>query len=159
MGNKGFPGPMPSPGFPQMFAKWSEPPLVYQQSGQLTANKVIVLGAPRRDGKIIDAYIALDNCGRDNSGVELSAEFDVKIGGTSIFTTKPKIRHLTGELATESKHTMTSGDGGVTVGVINSANAAYDAGAIIMGQVTVTRTATPATEMSNVAVVVVLNPD
>jgi len=153
----GFTGPMPSPGFKQAMSRYSEPSLEFQASGQIVLTKNVVLGAPRRAGYISDAYMSIGNCGRDNSGSTLGVELDITIGATSIFTTKPKILHCTGEAAGTAKTTIVSGEG-VTPGVINGANAAYSAGAVIMGKMSLTRTASPATEMQNVAVVAILNP-
>jgi hypothetical protein len=154
----GFSGPMPGPGFKQQMAKWNEPSLEFQHSGQLTSHKDFILGSPRRAGRIIDAYFSVGNCGIDNTGAELSLALDVKINDTSIFTTKPEIAYVTGEAVGERKSTVDTTDTGVTVGVINSAANEYDPGDIITGNLAMTRTASPASEIKEVAVVAILNP-
>jgi len=153
--NKGFAGPMPSPGFRQMVAAQSEPSLEYQQSGSLTTTFNFVLGSPRRDGKVIDAYFSLGNAGKDNTNT-LAAELDVKVAGTSIFTTKPKILHVSGEDA-GAKTTLDTGGSGITSPVFGDTS--YSAGDVFMGKLTVTRTSSPTTEMQSVAVVVILAAD
>jgi len=155
--NKGFPGPMPSPGFRRAMAANIEPALVFQQSGTLTANKNFVLGSPRRDGQVVDAYLSLGVAGKDNTN-PLACELEVTIDGTSIFTTKPKITHVSGE-ASGMKSTVNTGGSGITSPVFAGSDAAFSAGDVFMGKLTVTRTASPTTEMANVAVVVILAAD
>lgn len=150
-------GPLPSPGFARKIAASAEPSLEFQRSGQLTAHYNFVLGAPRKGGRIVDAYISIGNAGKDDTNT-LGVELDVKLSGTSIFTTKPKILHVSGEAAATGKTTVETGDAGVTVAVLDQSKCSYGAGDVFMGKLTVTRTASPTVEMQDVAVAVILSP-
>jgi hypothetical protein len=126
-------------------------------SGELTATVGgAPLGAPRFDGSIEDVWISVGASGKDDTN-SLSVEADVRINGTSALTTKPKIAHVSGE-ASQQKTTKVSGDTGVTQVDLNESANTFSAGDVISYDLVLTRTASPTTEISNVALVVELLP-
>lgn len=148
--------PMPSPGFKQQVAGYVEPPLTVNYSGQITAaTKYDLAGVPRFAGHIGDVILSVAQCGRDDTNT-LSLEADVLINGTTCLTTKPKIVDVQ---AVASTHRTTNASGqGITQAVMSSANS-YSAGDIITVAWSLTRTASPTTEMANAALVIELRPD
>ena len=133
------------------------PPIIGLISGELNASRSrAVMGAARSAGIVTDAWISVYGCGRDDSN-NLSGEVDVKINGTTIFTTTPKIAGNNGS-ASAQKTTKVAGDGGIVEGVINTAARSFSAGDVFTFDFTLTRTASPTTEMNNLVVVVELEP-
>lgn len=100
-------------------------------------------------GVIVKAGFSLQNTGADGSD-PLDLEMDVKIGATSIFTTKPKLE----DAATDGVDTFTAGTG-VTVGVIDAAEDDVAAGDQISIEWALTRT-TPEDEMADLCAEVVV---
>ena len=146
----------PSPNFKQQAAAYVEAPLGAHLSGQLTTAKYYgVLGAPRFAGRIANAVLSVGACGRDDTNT-LSLEADILINGTTCLTTKPKITRVQA-VASTNRTTNSSGQG-VVKAVMASTNS-YNAGDIITYACTLTRTATPTTEMANAALVVELRPN
>ena len=94
-------------------------------------------------GAITMAGFQLATTGTDASN-PLTLEMDVKIGGTSIFTTKPKIS----KTAAAGASTFTAGTG-ITVGVIDAAHKAVVLGSVITWEAAIVRTASPSVEMAN----------
>ena len=151
-----FAGPNPSPGFEQQVAASIEIPLTYHISGETTASKNgVPIGAPRKAGRIDNAYLSVGASGKDDSNT-LSIEADVLVNGTTCLTTKPKIAHVSGEAST-NKTTKEVGDTGITQAVMASDND-YSPGDSITANFTMTRTATPTTVMANISLVVELRP-
>jgi len=156
MTEKGFKGPMPTPVFEQQVAKAVDLPLVYQFSGEITAaKKYFPLGSPRKAGQIPEVFFSVGASGKDDDET-LSIELDILINGTSCLTTGATIAHVSGE-ASQQKTTVQSGDG-ITEAVMDGDNDSYDPGDVITGVLSLTRTASPTTEMANACVVVPLNP-
>lgn len=153
-----FLGPFPNPAFKQQVANQGEPRLVALISGEMTTGRTDApLGTPRYAGSVTKAWFSVERSGKDDSN-DLQLELDVKINGTSCLTTKPVIAHVSGEAST-NKTTVETGDTGVTEGVIDGTVNTYNPGDLISYDLTLTRTATPTTEMRNPVVVVELTPD
>lgn len=150
-------GPFVNPAFRRQVATQVDAPLIATVSGEITANKTIIVGSPRFTGKLDTPFFSVLHAGKDDSN-DLQLELDIQINGTTCFTTKPVIAHVSGE-ADAQKTTVVSGDTGVTVGVLDGDAVAVSPGDIITGILTLTRTASPTTEMADVAVVVPLLPD
>lgn len=132
-------------------------PFTYINSGEITATKHgIPVVAPDFKGQVEDVFIAVGGCGRDDSNA-LSIEADVKIGGTSVCSTKPKISGKNGAAST-SRHSFASGEG-VVQGVVDEDNNGFDPGDMIMLNLDLTRTATPTTEIQNVIITVALTTE
>lgn len=124
----------------------------YTISGEITASKGgIPVYAPDFPGKVCDVHLCLANGGLDNTN-PLSVEGDLKIDGTSVFSTKPKITYVSGEAA-DATSTFDSGTG-ITSGVVDEDSNSFTAGQVLMLDIDVTRTASPGTEMNNLVVLV-----
>nr|BDD45814.1 hypothetical protein 13 [bacterium] len=150
MGN----GPWPNPAFPQQVAEVVMPPLADLYSGEFSANITNrILGAPRDDCRISDAWFSVSESGRDDTDT-LRATLDVKINGTTCISTNPSIDGAIGK-ASEQRTTKISGEGAIQ-GVIATANLCSP-GDVITYDLTLTRT-TPDTEMAGLVVVVEFEP-
>lgn len=149
-------GPYPSPGSPKQWAANIMPPLVAVVSGELTANQTgVPMGSVGLPGRISDVWLSVAGSGKDDSAT-LQVAADVMINGTTCLTTNPVIAHVSGEAA-QQKTTKTDSDTGVTQAAISSSNSVAQ-GDIISYSLTLTRTASPTTEINNVAVVVEFEP-
>ncbi|RJR46021.1 MAG: hypothetical protein C4576_11370 [Desulfobacteraceae bacterium] len=151
-------GPFPNPGFAKQVNEVMETSLVGLISGEIGADYLgVPLGAAKGEGKVVDVWLSLGDSGRDD-GDALSVELDVKINGTSCLTTKPEISGEAGAAST-NKTTKEDDDTGVTQAVIDTSNNEYVAGDVFTYDLTLTRTATPTTEMANAVIVVELEPN
>jgi len=145
-------GPLADPAEMRRIDRLVMPPLIGLISGELTADRPrCVMGAARTSGIVTDAWISMYGCGRDDTN-GLSGEVDIKINGTSIFTTKPIIRSNHSEAAAH-KTTKVSGDKEITQAAINPSARSFVAGDVFTFDFDITRTASPTTEMSNLVVV------
>jgi len=102
------------------------------------------------NGKITNVGLYVANTGEDGAN-PLEIEADVKIAGTSIFNTKPKIT----KDATDGSSTYESGTG-ITQPVFNLTTGIRDfaVGDLITIDLNLTRTATPTDEMSGIVVII-----
>ena len=151
-------GPLPGNVNSEVISSMVLPPLVGSISGEITVGAGgIVLGSPRKAGRVGNVFLSLGASGRDDTVNELSCEVDVMINGTSCLTTAPKISAPSGE-ASQQKTTQITGDTGITQCLVDPDNSAFNAGDTITCTFTVVRTATPTTEMANPVVVVELIP-
>ena len=151
-------GPLPGPAFGQQVSSQVDPPIAVGHSGEITTNKDnISIYAPRQAGRVANAYLSVGASGKDDSNT-LSLELDVKINGTSVFTTKPKIAHVSGE-ASQQKTTLVTGDTGITQAVMDTDNNDYSPGDLITYTYDLTRTASPTTEISAPVAVIELMPN
>ena len=100
-------------------------------------------------GVIVKAGFSLQNTGADGTD-PLDLEMDVKVGATSIFTTKPKLE----DAAADGSDTFTAGTG-ITVGVIDTTKADVAANDQISIEWTLAR-ATPEDEMADLFAEVVV---
>ena len=152
-------GPLPTQRFAQQVADVALPPLFGSLSGEVT---VSVMGQPlglaRFDGAIVGVYASVLASGKDDTN-DLNAEFDVKINGTTIFTTKPKIAHVSGEASQQKTTYPEAADTGITDAVINASAAEFSTGDMIDWDFVLTRTASPTTEMSQPSIIVELRPN
>lgn len=149
-------GPYPSPGSPKQWAANILPPLVAVVSGELTANHTgVPMGSVGLPGRISDVWLSVGGSGKDD-GHTLKVTADVLINGTTCLTTNPALAHVSGEAA-QQKTTKTSTDTGVTQAAVSSSNSVAQ-GDVISYSLTLTRTASPTTEINNVAVVVEFEP-
>ena len=100
------------------------------------------LGFGHGAGAITMAGIQLAETGADGTDA-LTLEMDLKIGGTSVFTTKPKLACT----AADGASTFVAGTG-ITLGVIDTAHDDVVLGSLITCEAAIVRT-TPETEMAN----------
>ena len=150
-------GPYPSPGFKQQLAANDHSPMLATFSGEISASAPgRLLGASNVGGKVSDVWLSVGESGKDDSAT-LSMTVDVMINGTSCLTTTPVIAHVSGEAST-NKTTKVSGDTGVTLRVLDSDNNDVSPGDVLTYDITLTRTASPTTEMNAVAVAVEFEP-
>jgi len=149
--------PYPSVNFPQQVNEAVETSLVSLVSGEITADvKGAPLGAAKGAGKAVDAWISVGGSGKDDSNpLQISGE--IYLNGVSILSTLPVITHVSGE-ASAHKTTKESGDTGITQAVINTDANDYSPGDVFSYDLTLVRTVSPTTEVSNVVVVVELEP-
>jgi len=151
-------GPYSTPGAMRQWAANEVSPMMALRSGEITGNITDApLGASNVGGKIQDFWLSCEESGKDDSSNTLSLTADLKINGTTCMTTAPIIAHVSGEAST-NKTTKVSGDTGVTQAVVNPAANDLSPGDMLTYDVTLTRTASPTTEMRNLAVVVAFEP-
>jgi hypothetical protein len=132
-------------------------PYVDTYSGQITATqRGKPLGAIGVGGRVSNVWLSCLASGKDD-GNTLSIAADVKINGTTCLTTQPAIAHVSGE-ASQQKTTKITGDTGITQASMSSSNT-VTAGDVLTYDLVLTRTATPTTEISNVVIVVELEPE
>jgi len=149
--------PYPSVAFPQQVNEVSEPTPGAVFSGEFTTDKRgYVLGAAKGAGRAVNAWLSVLASGKDDAAT-LSLALDVKINGTSCLSTQPVIAHVSGE-ASMQKTSKEDTDTGITQAVVDADADDYAPGDIFTCDLALTRTASPTTEMSNVAVVVELEP-
>ncbi|MGW8177640.1 MAG: hypothetical protein ACWGQW_02425 [bacterium] len=152
-------GPLPNQRFAQQVADIAMPPLFGSLSGEVT---VSVMGQPlgqaRFDGAVVGVHAAVLASGKDDTNA-LSATFDVKINGVSIFTTQPAIAHVSGEASQQKTTLPEAGDTGITDAVINASAAEFSAGDLINWDFKITRTNSPTTEMNSPSIMVELRPN
>lgn len=134
--------------------KLSGIPVTYAISGEFTADKTgIPVISPDFAGYVQKVTLGVGASGKDDTNT-LSVEVDLKVNTTSVFTTKPKLAHVSGE-ASQAKNTLASGSG-ITQPVLNRTATDFSAGDILYADVDLTRTASPTTEMANLVMNVYL---
>jgi hypothetical protein len=149
-------GVIPSPGIRNQVLDRG-PKISYSFSGEITSSKSgTPIFAPDFAGKVADVHLCLANGGKDDDET-LAIEGDLLIGGTSVFTTKPKITHVSGESAAARSTFET--DDGIQSCVIDHDNNDFSAGDVFMFNYALTRTASPTTEINNLVVLVDLVAD
>jgi len=150
-------GPYPGAGFLQMMAANGVFQMQALKSGELTGNITDApLGSVNDGGKVSDVWVSVECSGKDDTNT-LSLTVDVKINGTSCLSTTPIIAHVSGEAST-NKTTKNDTDTGITVRVLDTDNYDVSPGDMLTYDMTLTRTASPTTEMRNMAVVVEFEP-
>ena len=122
--------------------------LTHIVTGDITADPGdVLLGVASGAGTIVKAGFITSERGIDNTDA-LSVELDIEIGGTTIFTTKPKITEKTGGAASS----FVAGDD-IQIGVIDAAANDVVANDVIGLEWTLVRT-TPDTEANGLTVYV-----
>lgn len=145
--------PYPSTNFAQQVNEVAEPALIALYSGEITASKAgVLIGTAKGSGVVKDVYLSIKGSGKDDSNT-LSLTANVYINGTTCLTTAPVIAHVSGEAAT-NKTTVETGDTGITQAVLSGSAKSYSPGDIFTCDWTLTRTASPTTEMQNAVLVV-----
>jgi hypothetical protein len=154
---KSMQGPFVSVAINKQNAANIQAPLVGVVSGEFTTSSPgVPLGAMNGGGRMSNVWLSIATSGKDDAQT-LGVEVDVKINGSTCLATKPKILHVSGE-ASQQKTTKITGDTGITQAVMNASANTYTAGDVITWDRTVTRTASPTTEMANLVVVVEFEP-
>jgi len=123
-------------------------PLRVSVAGDITSNiAATLIDVAHGAGRIVRAGMVLGNTGADGTDA-LSAELDVLVDGTTVFSTKPALA----KTAADGASTLTAGTG-VTVGVVNAAADDVAANSKVTYTLTLTRT-TPEDEVADLFVVV-----
>ena len=149
--------PTPGVSFNKLISANVVGPFVFAVSGELSVNKTgVPFASPSMGCRVSNVWLSVAASGKDNSNT-LSVEVDVKVNGTSCLTTKPKIAHVSGE-ASQQKTTKITGDTGITQSVMNSTYNLTTSGDVLTYDVSLTRTSSPTTEMSNLVCVVEVEP-
>jgi hypothetical protein len=133
----------------------TQAPMSNSHSGEITVTtgQVPMGMITVKSGNIKAAYLAVTQRGIDSN--TLSVEADVRINGTSIFTTKPKVAGLTSVGGGAS--TVAAGTG-ITQAVIGTTVNKVYFGDRITRVFTIVRTASPTNEIANPTVVIELEP-
>jgi len=132
-------------------------PLTYSKSGEFTTNiSGLPIGALRNGARISDLWLSCQESGKDDTNT-LSFTADVLINGTSALDTQPVIAHVSGE-ASQAKTSRITGDTGITQAVMDEDNNLGSVGDTITIDLTLTRTASPTTEIKHPTVVVEFEP-
>jgi len=158
--------PSPSVTFAAMVGEKGRQVLQEVFSGEIKASTgVRPLGAAYQEGVIKEVFLSVGASGKDDTN-PLSLTATVYKNGSAVCTTDPIIAHVSGEASTNKNTkevvdaTGAAHDTGITQAVVTTvvATKVCAIGDLFSYKLTLTRTATPTTEMSNVAVVVVLDP-
>lgn len=124
-------------------------------AGDMTADTSFVFIAPF-DGRftnINQAFMNVGNCGTDGSN-PLNVALEVAIDGTSIFATQPSVD----KTADDGSNTLTAVSSKVVAGALSStaSELEFTKGQEIKVTLDITRTASPADEMADIAFCVIL---
>jgi len=150
-------GPYSSPGANRQWAANDVSPMMALISGEITASRPgCPLGAANIGGKISGVWLSVEESGKDDSNT-LSLTVDVKINGTSCLDTTPIIAHVSGEAST-NKTSKNDSDTGITLRILDVDNNDVSPGDMLTYDMTLTRTASPTTEMQHLAIVVEFEP-
>jgi len=150
--------PRPSVAFPQQVNEVALSPMVAVPSGELRVTQLETpIGSPIIAGRIKDVWMSIGASGNTADSYPLQVSGEVFINGVSALSTKMSINHISGE-ASQQKTTKVTGDTGITQAVIDQDANSVVPGDVITYTLTVDRTATPTIEMSNLVVVVELEP-
>lgn len=155
--NKGYGGPLPTKDFRRQVATEVMVPFVDSISGEISATTVRNLGVANFAGKVKRTIIGVSTAGKDDSD-QPTLTVDVRINGTTIFTTKPVLAAVSGEA---SQHKTTWGeaaDTGITAEVINEAACSFNIGDVIDWTAIYSGAGGPTTKMANVSIVVEVEP-
>lgn len=152
--------PLPSVQFPRQVAQEVFPPFIGTISGELTASRSgMPLGIARFKGFITEVNMSALTVGKDDSNSP-SGEVDVKINGVSCLSTRPYIRHLSGETSQQKTSYASAGDTGVRQSVINEAANDFNQGDVLTWDFIYGGDASPdADVMEAVCVIVEVEPD
>jgi hypothetical protein len=133
-------------------------PLMGTVSGEVSANKPgLPLGVARSAGKVTAVVFSVLTAGKRDTDCP-SGEVDVMINGTSVLTTKPSIRHLSGEASQQKTTHPAAADAGVTAAVIDHDNNTFSAGDVFTWNFAYSGNTSPNTKMNAPVVYVELVP-
>ena len=155
---KGYKGPLPTPDFRRQVAQESFPPFVDGVSGEFTnSGEVRILGVAAFAGKVVNVIGSVAGSGKNDSSVP-TVTFDVAINGTSIFTTKPIIAHVSGEVNQHKTSYDEADDTGITAAVINEDANTFAIGDILTWTAKYSGAAVPTTKIKSPSILVEVEP-
>lgn len=151
-------GPFPTVAIMRQLAANIMPPMQGALSGEiLTSLGQQPIGAMQMSGRVTDVWLSVRQSGKDDSNA-LNFSGEPLINGTSCVSTVPSIGHVSGE-ASQQKTTRITGDTGIVQAAIDNDNNTFTAGDVLTWNLTLSRTASPTTEISEPVMVVVLEPE
>lgn len=154
-------GPLPTSDFNKMLAYEVMPPMVDFVSGEIHHTPFNsgerMLGIARYSAKVKSVNMSLLLSGKNNTNVP-TVEADVFINRASCLTTKPKIKHVSGE-ATQQKTTFSeAGDTGVTASVVNESANSIVAGDVLTWRVYYSGEKAPTSKPHGAGIIVEFDP-
>ena len=152
-----YPGPLPNPDFRRQVAAEVMAPFVGVVSGEITTTSRIVLGTTRYKGRVTDVVMSVLNAGKADSSVP-TITGEVRINGTSIFTTRPSIVHVSGEAAQQKTTHTDAADTGIGAPVINESANTFSPGDVLVWDLLYSGSTNPTTKMNNAAILVEVEP-
>jgi len=154
---KGMTGPYPSVAFFKQIARDAIVPMQAIFSGECTVGvKSAPVGAAPRGARVSGVWMSVGAGGQDDDN-SLQVTGEVYINGTSCLSTRPAIGYTSGE-ASQQKTTRVTGDPGIVQAAVDmDANTVTD-GDMLTYDLDVARTSSPDVEISNVVLVVELEP-
>lgn len=158
---RGYPGPLPGPGFRQQVAAEVCPPLVDVISGEFSATVNRPLGVARFKGRVKNVILSIANDGSDGTASNTPrVSGEVYINKTSIFTTVPSIGHVSGESASLGHKTSfdEAGDTGVIQPVINENANTFEVGDIFTWTAIYSGASSPNVKIQSPGIIVELEP-
>lgn len=150
-------GPFPSPAAKEQWSANTVAPLMAVMSGEITANGQGILGSPSIGGRVQEVYASVQACGRDDAQ-DLYLDFNVYINGTTCLSTSARVTANNGS-ASEHKTSETSQANSDSVEAVIATAREFVPGDVLTYAATLTRTATPTTEMANACIVVKIEPN
>jgi hypothetical protein len=155
---KGYSGPLPSLDFRRQVANEVMIPFVDAISGEfVSSGEVRTLGVANFTGKVVRTIESVAASGKNDSSVP-KVTFDVAIDGVSIFTTKPVIAHVSGELSQHKTTFSEADDTGITTEVINQSSCEFAIGSILTWTAVYSGAANPTTKIKNPSIIVEVEP-
>lgn len=150
-------GPYPSPLFRKQVTALVSP-LQAIMSGEIVAEPgVRPVGSVSFAGKVNDVWMSVGASGKDDSNT-LSLSLDALINGVSCLSTEASIAHVSGE-ASQQKTTVVSGDTGIVQAVVDGDANDVSPGDVVTFDCTLTRTASPTTEIGTACLVIEITPN
>lgn len=151
-------GPLPSPDFRNQIADEVMAPFTDIISGEIVARVVRPLGIARYKGKIKSVNLTVGKDGKDDAGQHPSITGEVFINGVSVFTTKPGICHITGETSQQKTTYAEAADTGVLAATIDETANTFEVGDYLSWEAKYNGNASPTSKMSNVGIIVEVEP-
>lgn len=155
--NKGYGGPLPTKDFRRQVATEVMVPFADSISGEIAATTVRNLGVANFAGKVKRTIIGVSTAGKDDSD-QPTVTVDVRINGTSIYSTQPVIAAVSGEVAQHKTTWSEAADTGITDEVINEAANSFEIGDVFDWTAKYSGAGSPTTKMANVSIVVEVEP-
>jgi hypothetical protein len=152
-----YPGPLPNSDFRRQVASEVMAPLVGSISGEITTSSRLVLGTTRYKGRVTDVVMSVLNAGKNDATVP-TLTGNVRINGTTIFSTQPVIAHVSGEAAQQKTTHTDAADTGITAHVINESANTFSPGDVIVWDALYSGNTGPTTKMNNASVLVEVEP-
>ena len=158
LSTKGYDGPLPTRDFRRQVANEVMVPFTDAVSGEFTSSgEVRTLGVANFAGKVTKTIVSVASSGKNDSSAP-TLTVDVAINGTSIFTTKPVIAHVSGEVAQHKTTYTEADDTGITAEVINQSACSFSIGDLLTWTAKYSGAASPTTKIKSIGIVVEVEP-